>query len=233
MSPQTERSGAELLAEIRDSFAGIVALADDVERASAMIVASLSADGRVFFCGNGGSAADAQHLAAEFLGRFQIERRALPAVALTANSSAVTAIANDYGFEQVFARPLRGLARSGDVVVGISTSGRSANVVQAFEAAGEMGVLRIALTGPEPGPMSALAERCTRSLDCTGPGDAHRARPRNLRAGRDRDGLRPERLLAVRHPRRRPWHPPRCPDGRDAEADAAGGRRPLSPPPHR
>jgi D-sedoheptulose 7-phosphate isomerase len=155
---QTEKSGAELLAEISHSFAGIVVLADQVERASAMIVRSLLSDGRIFFCGNGGSAADAQHLAAEFLGRFQMERRALPAIALTTNSSVITAIGNDYGYEQVFARPLRGLARSGDVVVGISTSGRSTSVVRAFEAAGELGVVRIALTGPEPGPMSALSE---------------------------------------------------------------------------
>ena len=107
-----------------------------MERASALIVAALTAGGRIFFCGNGGSAADAQHLAAEFLGRFQLERPALPAMALTANSSAVTAIGNDYGFEYVFARQLYGLARAGDVVVGISTSGRSANVVAAFHAAG-------------------------------------------------------------------------------------------------
>ena len=93
----------------------------------------------MFFCGNGGSAADAQHLAAEFLGRFQLERRALPAMALTANSSTVTAIGNDYGFEEIFARQLRGLARAGDVVVGISTSGRSQNVVAAFRAAGSSG----------------------------------------------------------------------------------------------
>jgi D-sedoheptulose 7-phosphate isomerase len=158
VAEQPRESAAGLLAEIRDSFCGITALAGEVERASALIVAALRAGGRIFFCGNGGSAADAQHLAAEFLGRFQLERRALPAMALTANSSAVTAIGNDYGFEHIFARQIRGLARAGDVVVGISTSGRSANVVAAFHAAGEIGAVRIAFTGEAPSPMSELAE---------------------------------------------------------------------------
>lgn len=152
------KSAAALLAEIRDSFGRITDLAPEVERASALIVAALATGGRVFFCGNGGSAADAQHLAAEFLGRFHLERRALPAMALTANSSTVTAIGNDYGFEEIFARQLRGLARAGDVVVGISTSGRSQNVVAAFRAAGELGVTRVAFTGAAPSPMGELAE---------------------------------------------------------------------------
>jgi D-sedoheptulose 7-phosphate isomerase len=155
---QPGKTAATLLAEIRESFCGITELADEVESASALIIAALRAGGRIFFCGNGGSAADAQHLAAEFLGRFQLERRALPAMALTANSSAVTAIGNDYGFDHIFARQLRGLARAGDVIVGISTSGRSANVVAAFEAAGEIGAVRIAFTGAARGPISELAE---------------------------------------------------------------------------
>ncbi len=118
-------STAALLAEIRDSFAGITTLAPEVERASALLISALRGGRRIFLCGNGGSAADAQHLAAEFLGRFKLERQALPAMALTVNSSAVTAIGNDFGFEEIFARQLRGLAGKGDVLIGISTSGRS------------------------------------------------------------------------------------------------------------
>jgi D-sedoheptulose 7-phosphate isomerase len=122
------------------------------------IVKSLRAGGKVLFFGNGGSAADAQHLAAEFTGRYLIERRALPALALHGNSSAVTAIGNDYGFEFVFARQLEALGNAGDVAIGISTSGNSANVIRAMEAAKTKSIFTVALVGASGGAMKKLAD---------------------------------------------------------------------------
>lgn len=112
----------------------------------------------MFLFGNGGSAADAQHIAAELLGRFYIERPALAAHALTVNTSAMTAIGNDYSFEQVFARQLRGLGRAGDVAVGISTSGNAGNVLAALLAAREMGITSVALTGAGGGRAREAAD---------------------------------------------------------------------------
>jgi D-sedoheptulose 7-phosphate isomerase len=124
------------------------------------IVKSLERGGKVFFFGNGGSAADAQHLAAEFTGRFLKERRALPALALSVNSSSLTAIGNDYGFEIVFARQLEALGKEGDVAVGISTSGNSANVIRALEAANSKSIFSVALTGKSGGTLKNIAD-CT------------------------------------------------------------------------
>ncbi|HXW88995.1 MAG TPA: SIS domain-containing protein [Terriglobales bacterium] len=123
---------------------------------------SLSRGGRIFFCGNGGSAADAQHLAAELTGRFLKERPSMAGLALTANTSTVTAIANDYSYEEVFSRQLEGLARAGDVLLGISTSGNSENVVRAIEAARRMTVSAVALTGRSGGRLATAAEHCIR-----------------------------------------------------------------------
>jgi D-sedoheptulose 7-phosphate isomerase len=116
------------------------------------------AGGKLLACGNGGSAAEAQHLTGELLGRFQAERRPLPAIALTANSSAVTAIANDYGTEQLFARQVHAYGRRGDVLVALSTSGTSRNVIAAAKAGLDLGVTVWALTGPAPNPLAALAD---------------------------------------------------------------------------
>jgi D-sedoheptulose 7-phosphate isomerase len=124
------------------------------------IVKSLDRGGKVFFFGNGGSAADAQHLAAEFTGRFLKERRALPALALSVNSSSLTAIGNDYGFDVVFARQLEALGKEGDVAVGISTSGNSPNVMRALEAANSKSIFSVALTGKSGGTLKNIAE-CT------------------------------------------------------------------------
>lgn len=129
-----------------------------IERAAALIVASLRAGGRIHFCGNGGSAADAQHLAAELSGRFYFDRPPLNAEALHCNSSYLTAVGNDYGYEQVFARLLRGTAKRGDVIVGLSTSGNSQNIVNAFAVARELGLQVIALTGAGGGAMQASAD---------------------------------------------------------------------------
>ena len=108
---------------------------------------SLAKGGKILFCGNGGSASDAQHLAAEFVNRFQLERPPLPAVALTTDTSILTAIGNDYGFDQVFAKQVQALGRPGDVLVGISTSGNSPNVVAAMRLAREKGLTTVAMTG--------------------------------------------------------------------------------------
>jgi D-sedoheptulose 7-phosphate isomerase len=130
---------------------------DLVSKAAMQIVTSLRGGGKVLFCGNGGSAADAQHLAAEFTGRYLKERRALPALALHANTSSLTAIGNDYGFDLVFARQLEALGNRGDVLFGISTSGNSRNVLRAMEVAKSKSIYTIALTG-SGGKMKDLAD---------------------------------------------------------------------------
>lgn len=127
-------------------------------RAAAAWTAALERGRKVIFCGNGGSAADAQHLAAELMGRFLIDRNPLPALSLTVDTSALTAIGNDYGYENVFARQLRGIGVAGDVLVGISTSGNSKNVIKAFEAARDIGIVTIGLTGAGGGAMAALSD---------------------------------------------------------------------------
>ena len=119
------------------------------------------ADGhKLLFFGNGGSAADAQHLAAELVGRYQQERRALPALALTANTSTLTAIGNDYSYERVFARQLEALCSPGDVAVGISTSGKSPNVLSAMRTAKEIPVTTVGMTGMRGGELAALSDYC-------------------------------------------------------------------------
>jgi phosphoheptose isomerase len=120
---------------------------DAVTRAVALLITTLRAGGKILVFGNGGSAADAQHLAAELVGRFERERPGLPAIALTVDSSAITAIANDYGFERVFARQVEALGRAGDVAIGISTSGESANVLAGLDAARARGMMTIGLCG--------------------------------------------------------------------------------------
>ena len=122
------------------------------------LIAAYRAGRKSLFFGNGGSAADAQHLAGEFLGRYLRERRPLPAVALSENTSAMTAIANDYGYDQVFSRQIQALGAPGDVAVGISTSGKSANVVEAILCARKMGLYTIGLTGASGGRMRELVD---------------------------------------------------------------------------
>ncbi|MGH2925479.1 MAG: D-sedoheptulose-7-phosphate isomerase [Solirubrobacterales bacterium] len=136
-------------------------MAEQVGSAANAILDSYRAQGKAIFCGNGGSAADAQHLAGEFLGRYLRDRRSLPAVALADGISTVTAIANDYGFAEIFSRQLDGIARAGDVLVAMSTSGNSENVLAAVDRAGELGVVTVGMTGADGG---ALAERCDHCL---------------------------------------------------------------------
>lgn len=135
-------------------------LAADVSRAVDIIYSSLIAEGQLLLAGNGGSAADAQHIAAELTGRFLRERRPLRALALHANTSALTAVGNDYGYEQVFARELAAHARTGDVLLAISTSGNSPNILRAIEAARHGGVTVIGLTGESGGQMRVACDLC-------------------------------------------------------------------------
>ena len=130
--------------------------------AAGRVVDCLTAGGKVLFFGNGGSASDAGHLAAELLGRFFIDRRPLAAVALAETTAAMTAIGNDYGYLEVFARQVRALGRPGDVAVGLSTSGTSGNVVRGLEAARELGLVTVAFTGAGGGKLTDLADVCVR-----------------------------------------------------------------------
>ncbi len=131
-------------------------LAGPIAQAVELAVAALAADRKIMACGNGGSAGDAQHLAAELVGRFERERPELAAIALTTDSSILTAVANDYRFEDVFARQVRALGQAGDVLVAISTSGNSPNVIAAVQAAQQRGMPVIALTGKGGGKIGAL-----------------------------------------------------------------------------
>lgn len=133
------------------------ALLNRIEEAFVLCVNSLKLGGKIWLAGNGGSAADAQHLAAELSGRFYLDRKSLPAEALHVNSSFMTAVANDYGFDKVYARMLQGCAHKGDVLFAISTSGNSANILEAVEMAKSLGMHVIALTGETGGK---LRERC-------------------------------------------------------------------------
>jgi len=132
------------------------------ERAAIRMTDCLLQGHKVLWCGNGGSAADAQHLAAELVGRFRSDRRALPSIALTADTSVLTAIANDCGFAEIFDRQLEALCVPGDVVVGISTSGKSRNVCAALERARELGAFTVAMTGESGGHLANFADVCLR-----------------------------------------------------------------------
>ncbi len=121
---------------------------------------SIAAGGKLILFGNGGSAGDAQHIAAELLGRFELERQALPAIALTTNTSTLTAIGNDYGYDTIFSRQVEGLANTGDVVIGISTSGNSPNVVEAIRVANKKGAVTVGLTGEKGGLLSDESTHC-------------------------------------------------------------------------
>jgi D-sedoheptulose 7-phosphate isomerase len=151
------------LAALAAAIAPFRQAADRLERWGTRLGGVLGRGGRLLVCGNGGSAAEAQHLAAELTGRLRDERAPLSAIALCADSSALTAIGNDYGFREVFARQVRGHGRPGDILIALSTSGRSPNVLAAVEAARAAGLHTWALTGPGPNP---LAEACDEAVCC-------------------------------------------------------------------
>lgn len=131
-----------------------------IEQAACQVYTSIQRGGKVFFMGNGGSAADAQHLAAELVGRFYAERRALPAIALNTDTSVLTCLTNDYDYSIVFSRQLSALCRSKDVVIGLSTSGNSSNVLKAMDTAKELGAYTIALTGETGGQLANKVDLC-------------------------------------------------------------------------
>jgi len=133
-------------------------LLQTIEKASTAILQALKNGNKVLFCGNGGSAADAQHLAAEFSGRFYINRKALPAEALHCNTSYLTAVANDYSFDVIYSRIIEGIGIKGDVLIGLSTSGNSKNIIEAFRSAKAAGMVTIALTGETGGAMKEMVD---------------------------------------------------------------------------
>lgn len=153
---QIIRDHAEEGARLRVAF--LSAEAQRLDAAARFMARALAAGGRILICGNGGSAADAQHMSGELVGRFLMERPSLPAVALTVDSSVLTAVGNDYGYDEVFARQVRGLGRPGDVLVAISTSGKSPNVIKALEAARATGLGTVGLTGGGGGLMPPLCD---------------------------------------------------------------------------
>ena len=133
-------------------------LINTIEKITAAIVQAFKNGHRVYLCGNGGSAADAQHLAAEFSGRFYLDRDALPAEALHCNTSYLTAVGNDYGYDAIYARLIKGTGNKGDVLIGLSTSGNSGNIIKAFEVAREKGIITVGFTGETGGKMKTLSD---------------------------------------------------------------------------
>ncbi len=151
---------AASIAAHQQVIGSLAAMTEDILRFVAMAWDCLAGGGRLFWIGNGGSAADSQHLAAELVGRFEHERRGLASIALTTDTSVLTSVGNDYGFESVFARQVEALCRPGDLLVGLSTSGNSANVLRAMEAAARLGVARVGLAGGSGGRLCGLTDLC-------------------------------------------------------------------------
>lgn len=162
MTPPSDASFLEILRAHARMVEDMEDLLPEVRAVAELLVSRLAAGATVYWLGNGGSAADSLHFSAELVGRFRRERRARASVALTADPAAITSIANDYGFSEVFARQVEGLCREGDVVVGISTSGRSPNVAEALRAARALGAHTVALTGRDGGDLRDLADHCLR-----------------------------------------------------------------------
>ena len=156
MTTLTQRVAEHFNESIQTKQQAAQVLAEPTAQAAELLFNTLANDGKFLICGNGGSAADAQHFAAEMTGRFEKERMELAAIALTTDTSALTAIGNDYGFDHVFSKQVRALGRTGDVLVGISTSGNSGNVIEAIKAAHENGMHIIALTGRDGGKIAHL-----------------------------------------------------------------------------
>jgi D-sedoheptulose 7-phosphate isomerase len=158
--PNLENSRSDVLARsLQEHLKTIQALIDsrlaEIEAAGSLIWDALKSGNKILLCGNGGSAADAQHIAAELVGRYELERRAFPAISLTTDTSALTAVSNDYGYEEVFARQVEALAVAGDVLIAISTSGKSPSVIKAADQARALGCTTIALTGCSGEPLTA------------------------------------------------------------------------------
>lgn len=144
----------EKIAEHIETVQSLASMQDQIEKAGNLMIKAVGKGHTVFICGNGGSAADAQHFAAEIVGRFKKERRAWPAVALTTDTSILTAVGNDYGFDEIFSRQLEGLGKSGDILFGISTSGNSPNVLKAVHMACALKIKTIGLLGQDGGQLA-------------------------------------------------------------------------------
>lgn len=148
----------EILKDSADTKIKTIELAGCIEKIYNMVVECYNRNGKVVLFGNGGSASDAQHIACEFISRFKLERRSLPSVALNTNTSILTAVGNDYSFDNIFERQVEGLVNRGDVVIGITTSGNSANVIKGIEKAKEIGAKTVVLTGRNGGKIDGLAD---------------------------------------------------------------------------
>lgn len=153
--------------EVKKQIVNDDRLIAQIEEVSNKIIGCFKEGGSVYFCGNGGSAADAQHLAAELSGRFYYDRQPLSSDALHCNTSFLTAVANDYSYDEVYARLIKGIGRKGDVLIGLSTSGNSRNIVRAFEESEKMGIFTVGLTGKSGGAMCNIADIsiCIPSVD--------------------------------------------------------------------
>lgn len=158
MTALTQRVAEHFAESIQAKQQAAQVLAQPTAQAAELLFNALANDGKFLICGNGGSAADAQHFAAEMTGRFEKERMELAAIALTTDTSALTAIGNDYGFDHVFSKQVRALGRAGDVLVGISTSGNSGNVIEAIKAAHQNGMKVIAMTGRDGGKIAQMLQ---------------------------------------------------------------------------
>jgi D-sedoheptulose 7-phosphate isomerase len=150
------KSQLEESAQIKLDLA--VTTVESIQKAAQIIIESLKDGNRILLCGNGGSAADSQHIAAELVGRFLLDRKAIPAVALTTDTSILTAVGNDFGFDTIFQRQIEALGRAGDVLIGLSTSGQSKNVIIAMKKAKSLGLKCIALAGEQECPMDKVAD---------------------------------------------------------------------------
>ncbi|MFH1386542.1 MAG: D-sedoheptulose 7-phosphate isomerase [bacterium] len=153
-----EKIKSELKESIKTKELVIETLLPQIEQAARLMIEAIRTGHKIFFFGNGGSAADAQHLAAEFISRFLKERKSLPAIALTTDTSIITAISNDYNFSRIFARQLEGLAQAGDIAFGLSTSGNSANVLEGMKKAKELGCKTIGLLGSDGGTIALAVD---------------------------------------------------------------------------
>ncbi|MBN8690231.1 MAG: D-sedoheptulose 7-phosphate isomerase [Armatimonadetes bacterium] len=149
-----------ILKDHQETIAATFAIAEEIGKAADMVAESLANGGTIMLCGNGGSAADAQHIAGEFVSRFFMERRALPSLALHTNTTVMTAIGNDYSFDVVYSRQVEAHGKQGDVLIAITTSGTSPNILRAAEKAREMGIKVIGWTGNKQSPFPALCDLC-------------------------------------------------------------------------
>ena len=145
------------LQNVSNNFKLLESQSDNIQIATNIMIEALNSKNKIIYCGNGGSAADSQHLSAELMGRYKLDRKPLPAISLTVDTSAITAIGNDYGFEYIFSRQLEGIGNKGDILYATSTSGESKNVIKAIEKAKEIGIKVICVTGKDNNKMSEIS----------------------------------------------------------------------------